>query len=102
MPASPARLTTRRSPVATTWLHAARRTASSASRPSSGGRAPPRASRRVSALVGPITFGFVAARTSFETAWTAAAVTMVAAALLVVLGRRLLVAHQSARAAAGR
>jgi MFS family permease len=53
-------------------------------------------------FVGPITFGFVAARTSFETAWTAAAVTMVAAALLVVLGRRLLVAHQAARAAAGR
>ena len=47
---------------------------------------------------GPIAFGFVAARTSFPTAWTAAAVTMVAAALLVVLGRRLLLAHRDAHA----
>jgi MFS family permease len=48
---------------------------------------------------GPIAFGFVAARTSFSTAWAAAAVTMVAAALLVVLGRRLLLAHRAAHAA---
>jgi MFS family permease len=49
-------------------------------------------------FAGPIMFGFVAARTSFPTAWTTAAATMVAAALLVVVGRRLLAAHRSARA----
>ena len=48
-------------------------------------------------FAGPIAFGFVAARSSFDTAWLAAAATMVAAALLVVLGRRLLVAHRAAR-----
>lgn len=44
---------------------------------------------------GPIAFGFTAAHTSFPTAWVLAAATMVAAALLVVLGRRLLVAHRA-------
>ena len=34
---------------------------------------------------------------SFDTAWVCAAATMVAAALLVVLGRRLLVVHRTAR-----
>jgi len=48
-------------------------------------------------FAGPIGFGFLAARTSFPTAWLSAAATMVAAALLVVLGRRLLVAHRAAR-----
>jgi MFS family permease len=48
-------------------------------------------------FAGPIAFGFLAARTSFPTAWLCAAATMVAAALLVVLGRRLLVAHRTAR-----
>jgi len=47
---------------------------------------------------GPIAFGFIAAHTSFPTAWTVGAATMVAAALLVVVGRRLLVAHRAARA----
>jgi predicted MFS family arabinose efflux permease len=47
---------------------------------------------------GPITFGFVAAHTSFPTAWLCAAATMVVAALLVVLGRRLLVRHRTAQA----
>jgi cyanate permease len=50
-------------------------------------------------FAGPIAFGFVAAHTSFSTAWGSAAATMVAAALLVVLGRRLLVTHRTARAA---
>jgi predicted MFS family arabinose efflux permease len=44
---------------------------------------------------GPIAFGFVAAHTSFPTAWMVGAATMVAAALLVVVGRQLLVAHQA-------
>jgi dipeptide/tripeptide permease len=48
--------------------------------------------------VGPIAFGLTATHTSFPTAWAAAAVTMVAAALLVVLGRRMLVAHRAAHA----
>jgi dipeptide/tripeptide permease len=48
-------------------------------------------------FAGPIAFGLVAAHTSFPTAWLTAATTMVAAALLVVLGRRLLIAHRSAR-----
>jgi predicted MFS family arabinose efflux permease len=50
-------------------------------------------------FAGPIAFGFVAAHTSFPTAWLMGTATMVAAALLVVLGRRLLVAHRSARTA---
>jgi dipeptide/tripeptide permease len=50
-------------------------------------------------FAGPIAFGFLAARTSFPIAWLSAAATMVAAALLVVLGRRLLMAHRTARSA---
>jgi MFS family permease len=50
-------------------------------------------------FAGPIVFGFVAAHTSFPTAWATAAATKVAAALLVVLGRRLLVVHQAHQAA---
>src|SRR5918994_911178 len=45
---------------------------------------------------GPVAFGFVAAHSSFDTAWLAAAATMVAAALPVGVGRRLLVAHRAA------
>jgi MFS family permease len=52
-------------------------------------------------FAGPIAFGFVAAHTSFPTAWSTAAATMVAAALLVVLGRRLLLAHRTARQVVG-
>jgi hypothetical protein len=37
----------------------------------------------------------VAARTSFPTAWLVGAVTMVAASLLVVVGRRLLLVHRT-------
>jgi MFS family permease len=51
-------------------------------------------------FAGPIAFGFVAARTSFPTAWLVGSVTLVAAALLVVVGRRLLLAHRAAHAAA--
>jgi MFS family permease len=47
-------------------------------------------------FAGPIAFGFVAAHSSFDTAWLTAAATMVAAALLVVVGRRLLLAHRAA------
>jgi predicted MFS family arabinose efflux permease len=50
-------------------------------------------------FAGPIAFGFVASRSSFDTAWLYAAATMVAAALLVVLGRQLLLAHRAARRA---
>jgi predicted MFS family arabinose efflux permease len=52
-------------------------------------------------FAGPIAFGFVAAHSSFTTAWTVGAVTMVAAALLVVVGRRLLVAHRTRLSAGG-
>jgi dipeptide/tripeptide permease len=52
-------------------------------------------------FAGPIAFGFVAAHTSFPTAWTAGAATMVAAALLVALGRRLLLAHRAAQTTSG-
>jgi MFS family permease len=52
-------------------------------------------------LAGPIAFGFVAAHSSFTVAWTMAAAAMVAAALLIVLGRRLLLAHAQARSLAG-
>ena len=46
---------------------------------------------------GPVGFGFIAAHTSFPTAWLAAATTMLVAAGLMVLGRRMLVAHRTAR-----
>jgi MFS family permease len=50
-------------------------------------------------FAGPIAFGFVAAHSSFPTAWLVSAAAMVAAALLVVLGRRLLLVHRAAHAA---
>jgi cyanate permease len=51
-------------------------------------------------FIGPVGFGFIATHASFPTAWFTGAVTMVVAAALMVLGRRMLVAHRSAREAA--
>ena len=51
-------------------------------------------------FIGPVGFGFIATHASFPTAWITGAVTMVIAAALMVLGRRMLVAHRSAREAA--
>jgi MFS family permease len=48
-------------------------------------------------FAGPVTFGLVAARISFPAAWLAGAVTMVLAAGLMLLGRRMLLAHRAAR-----
>ena len=48
-------------------------------------------------FAGPIALGFVAAHSSFDTMWLVSAAIMVMAALLVVIGRRLLVAHREAR-----
>jgi len=48
---------------------------------------------------GPVGFGVLAAQASFSVAWVASAVVMLAAAGLMVLGRRMLVAHRAARAA---
>ncbi|MGD9526577.1 MFS transporter [Pseudonocardia sp.] len=46
---------------------------------------------------GPVGFGLLAAHTGFTTAWLAAAAVMIGAAGLMVLGRRMLVAHRLAR-----
>jgi MFS family permease len=51
-------------------------------------------------FIGPVGFGFIATHASFPTAWITGAVTMVVAAALMGLGRRMLVAHRSAREAA--
>jgi MFS family permease len=51
----------------------------------------------VGGCVGPLLFGMVAAR-SYPTAWLAAAGAMVCATALMLLGRRLLLAHPSVRA----
>jgi predicted MFS family arabinose efflux permease len=48
---------------------------------------------------GPVGFGVLAAQTSYPTAWLAAAATMLLAAGLMVLGRRMLLTHRAARAA---
>jgi MFS family permease len=48
---------------------------------------------------GPVGFGVLAAHTSFPTAWLAAAAVMLLAAGLMVLGRRMLLAHRAAREA---
>jgi cyanate permease len=48
-------------------------------------------------FVGPVGFGFIAAHESFPTAWITGAITMVVAAAMMVLGRRMLVAHRTAR-----
>jgi MFS family permease len=51
-------------------------------------------------FAGPIGFGFLATHLSFPAAWLIGAVTMLVAAALMVLGRRMLVAHGTAREAA--
>ena len=48
-------------------------------------------------FIGPVGFGFLAAHLSFPTAWLVGAATMLLAAGLMVLGRRMLVAHRVAR-----
>ena len=47
--------------------------------------------------LGPVGFGFLAAHLSFPTAWLVGSTTMLVAAGLMVLGRRMLMAHQAAR-----
>lgn len=51
-------------------------------------------------FIGPVGFGFLAAQFSFPTAWLVGAVTMLVAAVLMFVGRRMLVAHRVAREAA--
>lgn len=51
-------------------------------------------------LIGPIVFGSVATHSGFPAAWLVCAGQMLAAAAAMVVGRRLLVAHRNARAAA--
>lgn len=48
-------------------------------------------------FIGPVGFGYLAAHLSFPTAWLVGAVTMLVAAGLMVLGRRMLMAHRVAR-----
>jgi MFS family permease len=48
-------------------------------------------------FVGPITFGFIAAHVSFPAAWLASAAAMLFAGVLMVVGRRMLIAHRAAR-----
>ncbi len=52
------------------------------------------------AFIGPIGFGVIAVTMSYPAAWLVGAVTMVVAAALMVLGRRMLVLHRDAREAA--
>jgi MFS family permease len=47
-------------------------------------------------FVGPIAFGFIAAQASFPAAWLAGAAAMLLAGLLMVVGRRMLMAHRAA------
>jgi MFS family permease len=49
-------------------------------------------------FVGPVAFGFIAAHASYPTAWLVGAVAMLLAGALMVLGRRMLVAHRAALA----
>ncbi|MCO1657215.1 MFS transporter [Pseudonocardia humida] len=51
-------------------------------------------------FIGPIGFGFLATHLSFPTAWLIGAGTMLVAAALMAVGRRMLVAHGVAREAA--
>jgi MFS family permease len=51
-------------------------------------------------FVGPVGFGFLATHLSFPAAWLIGAGTMVVAAALMVVGRRMLVIHRIAREAA--
>ena len=53
-------------------------------------------------FVGPVGFGYLAAHLSFPTAWLVGAGTMLVAAGLMVLGRRMLMAHRVAREAVAR
>ncbi len=48
-------------------------------------------------FIGPVGFGYLAAHLSFPTAWLVGAVTMLVASALMVLGRRMLMAHRVAR-----
>lgn len=50
-------------------------------------------------FIGPVGFGFLAAQFSFPVAWLVGAVTMLVAAVLMAVGRRMLVAHRTAREA---
>jgi predicted MFS family arabinose efflux permease len=45
-------------------------------------------------FIGPIGFGFIAAHASFPAAWLTGAAAMLLAGVLMVLGRRMLVAHR--------
>ncbi|GAA0896035.1 MFS transporter [Pseudonocardia zijingensis] len=51
-------------------------------------------------FAGPIAFGFVAAHASFTAAWLMGAASMLVAGVLMVVGRRMLVAHREAVTAA--
>ncbi len=51
-------------------------------------------------FIGPVGFGFLAAQYSFPVAWLVGAVTMLVAAVLMAVGRRMLVAHRTAQEAA--
>ncbi|MDN5748504.1 MAG: MFS transporter [Pseudonocardia sp.] len=48
-------------------------------------------------FLGPVGFGFLATHLSFATAWLVGAGTMLVAAVLMVVGRQMLVAHRAAR-----
>jgi MFS family permease len=50
-------------------------------------------------FVGPIGFGYLATHAGFPTAWLTAAVSMLLSGLLMAVGRRMLVAHRTAREA---
>jgi MFS family permease len=51
-------------------------------------------------FMGPVGFGFLAAHLSFPVAWLVGAGTMLVAAVLMLIGRRMLVAHIAARESA--
>jgi cyanate permease len=50
-------------------------------------------------FVGPIGFGYLATHAGFPTAWLVAAASMLLAGVLMTVGRRMLVAHRTAREA---
>lgn len=52
------------------------------------------------AFLGPMVFGLLATHSSFGTAWMACAAMMVVAAVAMLVGRRMLLAHRDARLAA--
>ncbi len=51
-------------------------------------------------FIGPVGFGFLATHLSFPAAWLVGAATMALAAVLMVVGRRMLAAHRTARRSA--